>query len=295
MRGATRRLRMQSLPVLAAAALWVGAFSTLCSLDDYLYSLRRGEETVLDYLLSGSRKALSESFYETADLYFHCGVPHKRPRMFTDLFQQWRAAISPERHVHTRGREVREIMPWLRFATLADPHNVEAYLAAAYWLAGDYGRPDLALRVLREAIRHNPKDFRLYGEAARIHMMRQDKESAARMLEVGIRLWPGEYDPTDREIRLELARMLSYRGFLYELDGNARKALEVFERALHMFPHDHALQERVAALRAGRVNRKWAESAWRELFPAKHVCARGHAHHDAEKSHLHSHHHAGHR
>ncbi|HIE10182.1 MAG TPA: hypothetical protein EYP62_01040 [Kiritimatiellae bacterium] len=286
---------MQSLPVLAVAALWVAAFATLCSLDDYLYSLRRGEEGILDYLLSGSRKALSGSFYEMADMYFHCGVPHKGPRAFGDLFQKWRSAISPERHVHIHGRQVREILPWLRLATLADPHNVEAYLVAAYSLATDCGRPDLALRVMGQAIRHNPKEFRLYAEAARLHMMLQDKDSAARMLDAGMRLWPGEHDPADREIRLELARMLSYRGFLYELDGDVHQALKVFERSLEMFPGNHALQERVAALRAGRLNREWVESAWREIFPAKQVCSRGHSRHGQQKDHPHPHYAAGHR
>jgi len=170
-------------------------------------------------------------------------------------------------------------MPWLRFATLADPHNVEVYLVAAYWLATEYGRPDLAREVIREALRHNPRDYRIYAEAGHIYLMLHDVTNAARMLDTGIRLWPSGLDPNDRQVKLELGRMLSYRGFLYELQGDRERALEVFRRALRLFPQNHALQERVAALQEGRLNRRWLSSAWENIFPRRHVCGRTqHAH-----------------
>lgn len=267
---------------LGAGALWLLSFAVACSLADYLYQIRWDRGGILDFLLSGSRHALSDTFYETADLYFHRGVPHKQPRAFMDAFQQLRLAVAPEQHRHSQGRDVEEIMPWLRFATLADPHNVEAYLVAAFWLADECGRLDLALDVIREGLSYNPRDYRLYAEAARIYMAQQDKDNAIRMLDTGIKLWPSDLDSSDQQVRLELARMLSYRGFLAELDGDRDRALSLFSRALRLFPENHALQERVQALRTGRINREWAEAAWRQIFPRRQVCSREHAeeHHD---------------
>jgi tetratricopeptide (TPR) repeat protein len=218
-------------------------------------------------VLGSSRTALSQSLYETADAYFHHGVPHTHREALTNsVFKRLAKRMHPDVHDHAEGDEVKEIMPWLRFATQMDPHNVEAYLVAAFWLASTVDQPQEALDVLREAQRNNPGDYRIYADKGRVYMFMHDKERAVKALERGLRLWPGNQDPQDEQTRIDLARMLSYRAFLYELAGQEQSALALFRRAQKITPGNPALERRVAMLENGQVNTEWAHDAWEHLF-----------------------------
>lgn len=274
--------------LVAVSVLWVAGFALACRLGDNVSGGAEEGESVLGRLLGGSRDALSEELYLTADLYFHRGVPHQSVKVIDDVFQEWAREVQPSAHEHARGEYLYEIMPWLRFATQMDPHNVEAYVVAAYWM-GEGRDPDVGLAILQEALRHN-RDYRLYSEKARLHMILQEGSKAARALDAGIRLWPSEQDPKEKQVRLELARMLTYRAFLHELDGEAKQALELFRRSREMFPDNKALARQVEMLEKGEITQSWAQGTWKVLFPAKMQCARGEVH---EHEHEHEHGHEG--
>lgn len=115
-----------------------------------------------------TRMAVGNQLYANADRAFHMGVGVYRRPAFTSGFMRLAQAIMPEGIAHLHADGVNEMVPWLYFATRADPHNVEAYVVAAFWLAGEGGRPDLAERVLNEARANNPKDYRVYQEKGRL-------------------------------------------------------------------------------------------------------------------------------
>ena len=225
-------------------------------------------------MLGASRVALGQSLYMEADNYFHSGVKHTRKTAFTDFFQRWDAVMAPELHKHTMGGSIYEVMPWLRFATERDPQNVEAYLTASYWLAGEGARPDLAEQIMMEAQRNNPEDYRVLQEKGRLFMKEKKDEQAANALDYGIRLWPSPLDPADKQARLDMGQMLTFRASLYEKGGERAKALTLLRQALEVVPDNRALAARIQELENSQISRSWTASEWREVFPQKSTCSR---------------------
>jgi tetratricopeptide (TPR) repeat protein len=238
-------------------------------------------------LFSGSRAVLSEHFYLEADRYLHKGVAHHGEKAFTGLYEPWREAIAPTLHEEAEGAEINEIFPLLQFSVELDPENVESYLAAAYWIERAQG-PTAIERVLREAERRNPADYRVQLALGRYGFRVRDFEQAAAALDRGLALWPSRYDPEDAQSRLDLAQMLSYRAALHERDGQAGPALDLYTRALDLFPDRHALARRVDALRRGDDTRAWVQESLDALFrnpDASHMQGGAPAHRDHHHDH----------
>ena len=270
-------------PLGILALSWTAAFSLACRLSDSKASAQPGGDTIAGRFLGQSRVAFGQSFMEEADTFFHMGVGHFHTRAFTnDVYQQWSHAIRPTTHVHTHGYHVSEIMPWLRFATDMDPHNVEAYLTTAYWLGDAIKRPDLESRILLEAESNNPGDYRILSARGRMFFAEHDDAKAAALLDAGIRMWPSQQDPKDDETRLELSEMLSYRAFLYEVNGNRKQSLEMFRRALSLFPRNQGLARRVLAMEQGQDFTDKDRQVWNSVFANSEVARESHHEHEHE-------------
>ncbi|MBN1517842.1 hypothetical protein JXA32_14855 [Candidatus Sumerlaeota bacterium] len=72
---------------------------------------------------------------------------------------------SEHHHEHTDGSE---LLPWYRVMTLADPHNVRAYIIGGYWLKNH--SIDEGIRFISEGIRENPDVFELRLSLGRLYM-----------------------------------------------------------------------------------------------------------------------------
>ncbi len=267
--------RSAAWPIALLLVLWGVAFSMACSLAGRSPAGTAEDGSVMGRFLGASRAAFSQSFYTEADNYFHKGVGHIAPKAFSNsVFQSWRAGIRPSGHDHTTGVGAKEIMPWLRFATAADPQNMEAYLTTAFWLSRGIQRPDIAEQVLVEAQQNNPGDYRPLHERARL-LIRQGRDAeAASLLDAGIRFWPSRLPPTNEEARIEMASMLSYRAFLFELQGDRADSLQYFKAAAGFFPQNRALLRRVEALERGDDTSGQDRATWDNLFPTRTVCGR---------------------
>lgn len=282
------------LPVAVLVLLWGVAFSMAAQLTLNPLNVLSSDTSVAERLLGASRMAFGNSFFDEADNYFHKGVAHVRPKAFSnDYFQALAGEIEPSIHVHPKGVEVSEIMPWLRFATKMDPKNVDAYLTTAYWLQESIERPDIADAVLREAQWNNPKDYRVINARAKMLFGTSSDEKASLLLDTAIKLWPSSQSPEDQQARLDLAQMLSYRAFLFELQGNREEALRLFRRAYSTVPDNRSLEQRIAALERGEDLSGKDREIWQKLFAQHHVCARegpGHEHEgEDEDDHDHDH------
>ena len=151
---------------------------------------RSAAGSVLEILMGDSRQMFANHFFVQADVSFHSGY-------YPSIFDQARAAeekdsdvshpgegeegqletgflgqptdwidrfgrhFRPTEHTHLKGRTVREILPWLRLSADLDPHRVQTYTVAAYWLRKDLGKVDEAEQFLREGIRANPESYEL--------------------------------------------------------------------------------------------------------------------------------------
>ncbi len=162
------------------------------------------------------------------------------------------ARLRPHGHLHATGSDVREIMPWLRLAAQADPHDIPVLLTAAFWLARDAGRPDLAAALLREARADNPFNDRISFELARIDLHAGRLAEARRELDAAIVFWPGGRDAGSPTARDDLARMLTYRAVLHEVDGEMDAARRALRAALSLHPEWNDIRARLEELDSGQ-------------------------------------------
>ena len=134
---------------LIFATAWILMASISCRLPDSgLLEGRERGDFWFSLALGAARGSISREWLLQADRVLHRGVGVYRERAFTDVFSRLSDAISPRDHLHLRGEAAAEIMPWLWLAVRSEPGNVDAYVLAAFWMAAEIGRPDLALDLL---------------------------------------------------------------------------------------------------------------------------------------------------
>ncbi len=231
-------------------ALSLAAFTLACRLVPTVERGSVGQTEWAAQLLGESRLAIGAAFYEQADTVFHKGVGHFEPQAFEHGFARLSQAIAPSGHTHLHEDSIAEILPWLNFTVRADPQNVMAYAVAAFWLAGTLDRPDLAWQVLEQARRANPRDYRVYLELGRLALKQEELSRGARLLQAGLKLWPGQQDPEDRQVQLDRAEIMMYLGLLHERAGEFARAQGMYRSILESFPERHSLRNRLAFLEA---------------------------------------------
>jgi hypothetical protein len=235
-------------------ALWGAAFCLSCGIASRTFPTSTDGAAVsfAAAVLGESRRAVSAHLYGTADTYFHRGVPHVHEKAFTDSwFQRIAGEISPEAHQHREGHDTKEIMPWLSLATKMDPGNVEVYRVAAFWLAGEVGRPDLAEQVLREAQQNNPGSYEVQLDRSRLMLGRGDSAGAMRTLNAALAFWPSNLDPGAEDALLEKAEILLYQALLLEQAGDTLGGLRKLRGILQLFPGRASVRHRADLLAAG--------------------------------------------
>jgi tetratricopeptide (TPR) repeat protein len=228
----------------------------------------------LGLALAGTRGALSREWVSQADRFLHQGVGEYRPRALTDPLGRLADVLSPRAHLHLHGEAAAEIMPWLWLAVRSDPNHVEAYVTAAFWMAGEVGRPDLAQSLLEEARRHNPRDYRVPLEQGRLFLRLGDRDRAWTALTVARRLWSVRPSDVDEEqARIDGAEILTYHGLLKEDHGDVPGALADYGEVLAWFPERAGLRARLERLAAGGAAERSASAVWAEsLASRRHVC-----------------------
>lgn len=244
-------------PAWGAGILAISAGGLAFSLAAHLTSthVEPGSTSELADLLFGeSRQALSLNFFNEADLYFHKGVAHREASIpLPGPFRRWQAEITPEQHAHAEGDASAEILPWLKLATRADPHNVEAFLVAAFWASTGLQRQDLAIEILNEAQRMNPGDYRIALEKGRMAIVTHKFNEATPLLDAALTLH--SHTPTTpervRELALDQAEIVTFLGFLHEIKRELPEAIQYFRTASALFPERSSIKERIAMLEAG--------------------------------------------
>ena len=259
-------------PALAAGCLlsfslscWISMATTDSEKDAYRIS-------VAERFLGEGRLALSRHFYEQADLYFHGGWEHANKEAFHDsVFQQLEAEISPRHHVHISGEKVKELMPWLRMATLIEPDNATMYLDAAFWLIHESKRPDLAEKVLSEAQVNCPFNVQIQLEKGRLFLMEGKIAAAKRAFEAGLAFCPGPAKTEDFDTKDARARLLLYRALLHEADHENKEAIAELKEILVLFPERIAIRDRINELETKGEASLLASGVWSDMLKKESV------------------------
>ncbi|VGO15947.1 hypothetical protein PDESU_04536 [Pontiella desulfatans] len=234
------------------------------------------------YLLGPARALLAESLYERADLYFHKGVGHEKEEAFHGFFQKWKEEIVPNKHAHTEGREIEEILPWLRLASKSDPHNIEIYLVASFWLNGECDRPELARDAIREAMEKNPDRYELPLEMGRLFLSSAEYAPALESLETAMEMLTSIEEQADPEqAALDLAFIHISRSFVNEAMDKQEEAIVAAKDRLQLSPSP-VFAERLAKLEAGELDPEAAKARLELLFHKTHECEDDDHDHDHE-------------
>jgi tetratricopeptide (TPR) repeat protein len=110
-----------------------------------------------------------------------------RPRDWVERFGRH---FIPTEHTHLANAKVAEILPWLRLSADLDPHRIQTYVTASYWLRTTLGRPDQAEQFLREGLRANPDSFEILIELGYVFDLSEKNPRMARNLfEVALEKW----------------------------------------------------------------------------------------------------------
>jgi tetratricopeptide (TPR) repeat protein len=124
-------------------------------------------------------------------------------------------------HTDAEGRGLeREMLPWLRLSVELDPHRVESYVVAAYWLRDRLGRVEEAERFLREGLQANPDSYELVFELGRIALESHGDSRRAQLLwHVAERKWHQVEDGKPEPDYFFLRQVLAYLAQAEELNG----------------------------------------------------------------------------
>lgn len=281
--------RSRLLPAAAVTGLAALAFSLACRLTTDPAFAYHASTPLIGRLLGESRRALAGDLYEEADRYFHRGVGHVRERAPMGFIQRLADEVRPRTvHAHLSEYDIGEMMPWLRFTTRADPHNVDAYLDAAFWVdAGHDGRRGLAMGILEEARRNNPADYRIPMERGRLLLLGGgDVRGAARAFDAALRMWETAPGVDDARKQIDRAALLDFRGFTHELEGDRAAALDCYRESVRARPGFEGPRALIVEIEAGRRTRGDAERQLAALMKRK-VTPDDVCHRDGEHEHAH--------
>lgn len=255
--------------LFAAVTLLFCAFILSCRLPGSSVALETRDvmQSTAGKIADTGRMAAGRYFYAQADTFFHRGVAHVQERALNGtFFRRLSATVTPEEHAHLSGSSIKEIMPWLTFAMQADPHNTEYAVVAAFWLASEGGRPDLAHEVLHAARIDNPTDCELIVEEGRLYVRQGGFDDARRLLDMALRRWPGRLNPTEEDALRLKREILLYTALLAEESGNRQAAAADLRIVLAMYPEMESLRKRIQNLENGTEPENSARSVLRSLI-----------------------------
>jgi tetratricopeptide (TPR) repeat protein len=275
---------------ISAILLLAGAaFAISCRLPDESICPKSLEDSTSSAAVieDSVRRAIGAYCYRQADVFFHRGVSEVHHAEGGGVIGFLSTEIRPEEHQHLSGQGIVDIMPWLEFAMEADPDNVDYALVAAFWLATDAGRPDVAHEVLRRARIANPRNCRLPAEEARIYIREGRLADARRLADLALELFPGSTPFGPDEAKAFFRDVLLHRAILAEAAGDIQTAIRDLNGILMIYPEMATLRDRIVHLREGTEPKDSARQVLRNLM-AQYDNAREH-HCDREEDHDHEH------
>lgn len=238
----------------AAVILWGIAFSLSCLSELHGITKDTSAPSVFDTILGNGKLALSWNMIQRADVYFHRGAKHAPETLLKKdhpLLRMTKAITPPHGHYHRSGQQVQEIIPWLWLSVRADPQNTSGWLIAAFWIANELNRPDIAFKLLAEARSYNPSAYELYLDEGRLAIHFLMLQHAARMLDRGLQLCKVLQDHEDTDIVTARAMMLQLRSLVHEANGETAAAIECLQDVQRLLPDKHGINDRIAELRSG--------------------------------------------
>lgn len=269
-------------PALILGLLLAAAFAFATHLQPWFAAAASKsdlQDSLAEAVLSDSRSLFASQFFTEADVYYHMGY---YPSMFDrreqqgvhmagdaglqkegeefgsfgqphDWLENFGRNFYPSRHEHadtSRAGGEREILPWLWLAAELDPHRVETFTVAAFWLRKGLHQPEEAERFLREGLRANPGDPQILFELGRLYLDdKNDLVRARNVQELAWRKWHERLSPAAEPDDFLRQQILGQLALIEQKDSHWAKAIEYLEKLKEHSPAQKALQAEIDELR----------------------------------------------
>ena len=250
---------------------------------DFIKSKGISEKDIIFRTLGAAKNLVSDISFLKADEYYHGGVKHKNlephPCLLYDqgvLGEEHHECLGHEhnhKHIHKHeeegrdifkfnflprlggklcihqarhlhGQEEKEIIPWLYYSVELNPHNVEAYVIGAYWVGSRLGKIEEALKFLREGIKNNPDNWRLYSEAGNLYF--NEKKDYRRAIYYYLKAESLMND--ENADRFDKSHIYILLGASYENMGEIDKAVRYYRKDTGIFPSHEGLKKKIKRL-----------------------------------------------
>ncbi len=244
------------------------------------WSERGRSGNVLDVLFGQGRRMFANQFFVQADVSFHSGYypsifdQARRPkdtRHLTakegdpaeeeeekqmdflgpprDWIERFGRHFIVTQHTHLQGNTEGEILPWLKIASDLDPHKVETYTVAAYWLR-DMGKVKEAEAFLRQGLLNNPGNYEILFELGRLYYLKNHDPARARKIwEYALRSWSEDEAAGKKPDLILLDQIAVNLSHLEQNEGNLARAIGLLELAKKASPNAQALQQQIDELK----------------------------------------------
>ncbi len=278
------RWQRQPAPVLIFVLLLAAAFALATLLQPrsaaWTQKADSGEGGLLKVVLGDSRQIFASHFFEKADVYFHSGyypsifdrrqapkdsqhLTSKEGTPEAEAHEQQMNFLGPPRdwiegfgrhfmitqHTHLEGGNEREILPWLRISADLDPHRIDTYTVAAFWLRNSLGKVKEAEQFLREGLRNNPTSYELWLELGLLYYENlHDDLRAKNCWELSLRYWQQQEPNKPEPDRIGLEKIVIHLARLEEKQGDLSRALDYLKMALKTSPHPEVIRQQIVEM-----------------------------------------------
>jgi tetratricopeptide (TPR) repeat protein len=166
-----------------------------------------------------------------------------------DWIERFGQNFRPTVHVHLEKGEEREMLPWLRLSAELDPHSIETYTVASYWLRKRLNKADDAEQFLREGLKANPDDPEILNELAWLEFEnKKDFARAENIWKAALRKWHETEDSKKEPNKPVLRAILDGLVQLNLGQNRTSEAIPYLKQLKEISPNPDQVQERIDEL-----------------------------------------------
>jgi len=140
----------------------------------------------------------------------------------------------------------RELLPWLRLSAEMDPHRIETYTVAGFWLRTQLKKTKEAEEFLREGWRANPDSYAILIELGRLYYQDLHDSGRARNLwELALKKWVQQESAKQTPDIFSYEQIVAHLADLEEHEGNLEKSVSYLEKLAPNSPDRAAVEKQI--------------------------------------------------
>jgi len=252
-------LTLKNILVASSCITLTLIFAPMIDTFDHAEALTSATRNVpLIFRMLGETRAIVSTWsFLQADVYYHGGIydftgnhtfcthDAKGKEELRTHIHNFLGRLSKEiditEHIHLKGDQTKEIIPWLYYSAKIDPHNTDAYTITAFYLSHIFGKNEDALDFLREGLKYNPDSWKINFEIGRMYFQCfNDPEKAVRFLSRAYLLQKEK--PHDK---FQQRYVLTLLAASYEAIGDEQSALKTYKHLSELCPKEETFKPRI--------------------------------------------------